>query len=141
MNLEVKKLQNPKYRVVYHAHTTNIIALTFVLPLEDRVFTRELWRWQRNVRWYSCRCRRGAVDGSGRQGDRGCNQRADEKYDLAIWAHHGMFAAGEDFDVTFGLMHTAEKSAEILVKTLSMRRISSRRYSRMTSDIWQRIFM
>jgi len=25
------------------------------------------------------RCRRGAVDGSGRQGDRGCNQRADEK--------------------------------------------------------------
>lgn len=43
MNLEVKKIQNPKYRVVYHAHTTNIIALTFVLPLEDKVFTRELW--------------------------------------------------------------------------------------------------
>lgn len=33
----------------------------------------------------------------------------------------GMFAAGEDFDLTFGLMHTAEKSAEILVKMLSMR--------------------
>ena len=31
-----------------------------------------------------------------------------------------MFAAGEDFDLTFGLMHTVEKSAEILVKTLSM---------------------
>ena len=31
-----------------------------------------------------------------------------------------MFAAGEDFDLTFGLMHTAEKSAEILVKVLSM---------------------
>ena len=29
-------------------------------------------------------------------------------------------AAGFDFDLTFGLMHTAEKSAEILVKTLSM---------------------
>ena len=43
-----------------------------------------------------------------------------KKYDLAIWAHHGMFAAGEDFDLTFGLMHTAEKSAEILVKVLSM---------------------
>ena len=43
MNLEVKKLQDERYRVVYHAHTTNIIALTFVLPLEDRVFTRELW--------------------------------------------------------------------------------------------------
>lgn len=50
-----------------------------------------------------------------------------KKYDLAIWAHHGMFAAGEDFDLTFGLMHTAEKSAEILVKMLSMRPISFRR--------------
>ena len=25
-----------------------------------------------------------------------------EKYDLAIWAHHGVFAAGPDFDTTFG---------------------------------------
>ena len=30
-------------RVVYHAHPSNIIALTFVLPLSDEVFTRELW--------------------------------------------------------------------------------------------------
>jgi len=43
-----------------------------------------------------------------------------KKYDVAIWAHHGMFCSGEDFDLTFGLMHTAEKSAEILVKMLSM---------------------
>ena len=39
---------------------------------------------------------------------------------MAIWAHHGMFCSGEDFDLTFGLMHTVEKSAEILVKVLSM---------------------
>lgn len=32
----------------------------------------------------------------------------------------GTFAAGKDFDLTFGLMHTVEKSAEILVKMLSM---------------------
>ena len=32
-----------------------------------------------------------------------------------------MFCSGEDFDLTFGLMHTVEKSAEILVKMLSMR--------------------
>ena len=41
--------------------------------------------------------------------------------DVAVWAHHGMFCSGEDFDLTFGLMHTVEKSAEILVKVLSMR--------------------
>ena len=43
-----------------------------------------------------------------------------EKYDVAIWAHHGTFASGEDFDLTFGLMHTVEKAAEILVKIRSM---------------------
>ena len=43
MNHEVKVLVNPEYRVIYHAHTTNIIALTFVLPLKDEIFTRELW--------------------------------------------------------------------------------------------------
>ena len=31
-----------------------------------------------------------------------------------------MFTFGKDFDTTFGLMHTAEKSAELLVKTLTM---------------------
>ena len=37
MNHEVKKkLTNGKHRVIYHAHTTNTIALTFVLPLDDK---------------------------------------------------------------------------------------------------------
>ena len=31
-----------------------------------------------------------------------------------------MFCSGETFDLTFGLMHTVEKAAEILVKVLSM---------------------
>ncbi|SDB23762.1 Class II Aldolase and Adducin N-terminal domain-containing protein [Butyrivibrio sp. INlla16] len=43
-----------------------------------------------------------------------------KKQDVAIWAHHGMFACGADFDITFGLMHTVEKAAEVLVKVMSM---------------------
>ena len=43
-----------------------------------------------------------------------------EKYDAAIWAHHGLFVSGADFDMAFGLAHTIEKSAEILVKVRSM---------------------
>lgn len=43
------------------------------------------------------------------------------QYDAVIWAHHGMFVSGEDFDGTFGLMHTIEKSAEILMKVLAVR--------------------
>lgn len=65
-------------------------------------------------------CGRSALDGTGRQRDRSSYLELMKKYDLAIWAHHGTFAAGKDFDLTFGLMHTVEKSAEILVKMLSM---------------------
>ncbi len=122
MNHEVKKKQNEKYRVIYHAHTTNMIALTFVLPLKDEVFTRELWEMATEcpvvfpdgvgvVPWM--------VPGGSRIAE--ATSELMKTYDLAVWAHHGMFAAGEDFDLTFGLMHTAEKSAEILVKMLSMR--------------------
>ena len=38
-----------------------------------------------------------------------------EEFDAAVWAHHGLFASGPDFDITFGLMHTIEKAAEIWV--------------------------
>ena len=40
--------------------------------------------------------------------------------DIVVWAHHGMFVCGKNFDETFGLMYTVEKAAEILVKVLSM---------------------
>ena len=122
MNHEVKMIATGgKHRVIYHAHTTNIIVLTFVLPLEDKVFTRELWEM-------ATECPVVFPEGVGMvpwmvPGGRDIAVATSElmkKYNLAIWAHHGMFASGEDFDLTFGLMHTAEKSAEILVKMLSM---------------------
>ena len=123
MNHEVKKeVSGGKHRVIYHAHPTNIIALTFVLPLDDKVFTRELWEMATEcpvvfpdgvgvVGWMVPGGRDIAVETS----------KLMRKYDVAIWAHHGMFVSGEDFDLTFGLMHTVEKSAEILVKVLSIR--------------------
>ena len=123
MNHEAKKIAtNGAYRVIYHAHTVNVIALTFVLPLKDEVFTRELWEMATEcpvvfpagigvVPWMVPGGRDIAV----------VTSELMKQYDVAIWAHHGTFAAGEDFDITFGLMHTVEKSAEILVKMLSMR--------------------
>ena len=123
MNHEVKKeVSGGKHRVIYHAHPTNIIALTFVLPLDDKVFTRELWEMATEcpvvfpdgvgvVGWMVPGGRDIAVETS----------KLMRKYDVAIWAHHGMFVSAEDFDLTFGLMHTVEKSAEILVKVLSIR--------------------
>ncbi len=122
MNHAVKKAASDgKHRVIYHAHTTNVIALTFVLPLRDEVFTRELWEMATEcpvvfpggigmVPWMVPGGKAIAV----------ATSKLMEKYDVAIWAHHGMFCSGEDFDLTFGLMHTVEKSAEILVKVLAI---------------------
>lgn len=122
MNHEVKVLATGgKHRVIYHCHPANIIALTFVLPLTDEAFTRELWEM-------ATECPVVFPDGIGVvpwmvPGGRDIAVATSElmkKYDVAIWAHHGMFCSGEDFDLTFGLAHTVEKSAEILVKVRSM---------------------
>ncbi|MGS0972443.1 MAG: rhamnulose-1-phosphate aldolase [Candidatus Izemoplasmataceae bacterium] len=122
LNHSVKKrVSNGQHRVIYHAHTTNIIALTFVLPLSNKVFTRELWEMATEcpvvfpegvgvVPWM--------VPGGEAIGIE--TSRLMETYNVAIWAHHGTFCSGEDFDTTFGLMDTVEKSAEILVKVLSI---------------------
>lgn len=122
MNHEVKKrVSGGRHRVIYHAHPANLIALTFVLPLTDEVFTRELWETATEcpvvfpdgvgvVPWMVPGGREIAVETS----------RLMESYDVAVWAHHGLFCSGEDFDLTFGLMHTVEKAAEILVKVLSI---------------------
>lgn len=122
MNHEVKKrVTDGRHRVIYHAHTTNIIALTFILPLDDEIFTRELWEAATEcpvvfpqgvgvVDWMVPGGRDIAV----------ATSKLMEQYDVAVWAHHGMFCSGEDFDLTFGLLHTVEKSAEILIKIYSV---------------------
>lgn len=121
MNLEVLKHRDDGLRVVYHCHPANTVALTFVLPLNDEVFTREIWEMETEcpvvfpkgigvVEWM--------VPG-GREIGVKTSEIMKEK-DVAIWAHHGMFVTGHDFDEAFGLMHTVEKAAEILVKVMSM---------------------
>ena len=121
MNHAVKKMTtNNLHRVIYHCHTTNVIALTFVLPLKDEIFTRELWEM-------ATECPVVFPSGVGVvpwmvPGGKDIAVATSEKmhnYDVAIWAHH-IFCSGIDFDATFGLAHTVEKSAEILVKMLSM---------------------
>jgi len=117
---EVKK-QSGNQRVIYHAHPANAIALSFVLPLTDEAFTRELWEMMAEcpvvfpdgltvVPWFVPGSIEAAVATAERM----------QQCDAAVWSHHGMFCSGEGFDVTFGLMHTIEKAAEILVKVRAM---------------------
>ena len=122
MNHEAKFVATGgRHRVIYHAHPANIIALTFILPLEDKVFTRELWEM-------ATECPVVFPDGIGVvpwmvPGGRGIAVETSKlmaKYGAAVWAHHGLFCSGESFDITFGLMHTIEKAAEILIKVMSV---------------------
>jgi rhamnulose-1-phosphate aldolase len=140
MNHSIKKeLTNGKHRVIYHSHPANVIALTFILPLDDKIFTREIWEMATEcpvvfpkgigvVPWMVPGGRAIAIATSDLM----------KKYDVAIWAHHGIFCSGEDFDLTFGLMDTVEKSAEICVKVLSMggkrQTISSQNFRDLAKD-------
>ncbi len=109
-----------EHRVIYHAHPVNLIAMTFITPLTDKDFSLALWRsmtecpivFPEGV---------GVVDWMvpGGADIALATSKLMKKYDAAVWAHHGLFCSGPDFDITFGLMHTIEKSAEIYMKILS----------------------
>ena len=103
-------------RVIYHAHTPNLIAMTYVLPLTDRDFSRALWKSATEcpvvfpggvgvVPWM--------VPGGADIALATCEKM--KTFEAAVWAQHGLFVSGPDFDITFGLMHTIEKAAQIWI--------------------------
>lgn len=108
-------------RVIYHAHPASVIALTFVLPLDARAVTRALWKAMTEciavfpqgvgvVEWMV-------------PGGPAIAQATSElmkTYDAAIWAQHGLFCSGPDFDATFGLMHIIEKAADIYARARTL---------------------
>ena len=108
-------------RVIYHAHPTNIIALSYLLPLDARTFTRVLWKAMTEcvvvfpagvgvVPWM--------VPG-GADIARATSEQM-KTFDAVVWASHGLFVSGADFDATFGLLHTIEKAADIYGRARAM---------------------
>jgi len=106
-------------RVIYHAHPTALIALTFVLPPEDRAITKALWSAITEcavvfpegvgaLPWMVC--------GGEEIAQASCDKM--KTYSAVAWAHHGLFCSGPDFDATFGLMHTIEKAADIHLRAM-----------------------
>ena len=122
MNHAVKKrATGGQHRVIYHAHPVHIIALSFILPLDSVIWTRELWESMTEcpvifpkgvgvVEWMVPGGRDIAIRTS----------ELMEEVDVVVWAHHGMFCSGDTFDNAFGLFHTVDKAAEILLHVLSV---------------------
>ena len=108
-------------RVVMHTHATNLIALTYVLELDSKTFTRKLWEMSTEclvvfpegvgiLPWL--------VPGTEKIGEE--TAELMKKHPIVIWPFHGVFGTGKSLDEAFGLIDTAEKAADILVKVNSM---------------------
>lgn len=110
-----------KSRVIMHCHATNLIALSYVLDLSAATLTRALWEM-------STECLVVFPDGigvlpwmvPGTASIGGATAELMQKHPLVLWPFHGVFGSGSTLDEAFGLIDTAEKAAEVLVKVLSM---------------------
>ena len=101
-------------RVVYHAHPTQIVAMTQLVPADSRLVTRALWKaflesmvaFPQGI----------AVLPWAVPGGAGIAQATGEALadcEACVWALHGALSTGADFDAALGLMHTIEKAAGI----------------------------
>ena len=108
---------DPQNRVIMHCHPNNLIAMTYVHELDEREFTRTLWRMETEcivvfpegvnvLPWMLC--------GTNEIGEATARKMLTAR--LCVWAQHGVYGAGRDLDEAFGLIETAEKAAEIYMK-------------------------
>lgn len=116
-----QKPSGGRQRVIMHCHATNLIALSYVLELTSANITRALWEG-------STECLVVFPDGIGTMGWMvpGTDTIGDATaelltcHPLALWPFHGVFGAGQNLNEAFGLIDTAEKAAEMLVKIIAM---------------------
>ena len=117
---------NPENRVVMHCHPANLLAMTYVHTLDEQEFTRTLWQMSTEcivvfpdgvnvLPWMLC--------GTNEIGEATAEKMQTAR--LVVWAQHGIYGAGRDLDETFGLIETAEKAAEIYMKTAHLPRINT----------------
>lgn len=101
-------------RVIMHCHPTHLVGMTFTHVLDEKSFTKVLWKMQSEslvvfpdgvgiIPWL--------VPGTALIGKETAKKMSD--FHLVVWPHHGIFAAGDGIDEAFGLIETVEKAAHI----------------------------
>lgn len=109
--------QDCNHRLVIHTHTTNVICMTHICPLDSKFFTETLWKMQTEsivvfpegvgvLPWILCGGTQIGVE----------TAKLMSEYRSVIWAQHGIFCTGVSLDEVFGLIETIEKAAEIYMK-------------------------
>ena len=103
-----------QHRVVMHCHPTYTLAMNYSHELDDRAFTRTLWKTCTEcmvvfpdgigvLPWMLC--------GTNEIGEATAEKMKD--YRLVIWGLHGIYGTGRDMDEAFGLIETVEKAAQL----------------------------
>lgn len=114
MNHIVRLKADKNHRVVTHTHPTNVIAMSFVHSLDEKAFTKTLWRMITEcvvvfpdgigvLPWMVCGNEEIGVATAAKMDTRRC----------VVWAQHGIFGSGTSLDEAFGLIETVEKAAQI----------------------------
>lgn len=110
---------DPDHRIVMHTHPTYTIAMNAVCPLDEKEFTKRLWKsnteaivvFPDGVGVLPC-----MVCGTNEIGKATAEKMA--KFRLVVWTNHGIYGAGKNMDEVFGLIETVEKTAQIYMLTL-----------------------
>ena len=111
---------DPNHRIIMHSHTTNVIAMTFVHDLDERAFTRTLWKMCTEclvvfpdgvavLPWMLC----------GNDDIGYATAQKMKTHRVVVWGMHGIFGAGTTVDEAFGLIETVEKAADVYIKIMN----------------------
>ncbi len=109
-------------RVVIHTHATYTLALTFLLPEDERIITRTLWKMCTEcsivfpegigyLPWELCGTTKIGED----------TAKKMETFKIVLWSMHGVYSAGSSINEAFGLIETVEKAAKIYCITMGNR--------------------
>lgn len=110
---------DPQHRIVMHTHPTYTIAMNAVCPLDEKDFTKRLWKsnteavvvFPDGVGVLPC-----MICGTNEIGEATAVKMKD--FRLVVWTNHGIYGTGKTMDEAFGLIETVEKTAQIYMLTL-----------------------
>lgn len=109
-----RRLIDKNQRVVMHAHPANVIAMTHIHELDEKEFSKSLWRI-----CTECICvfpKGVAVVPWMVSSSVNIGLQSAEKFketNVVIWALHGITVAGNSLDEAFGILETVDKAAGI----------------------------
>lgn len=107
-------------RAVYHCHPANVVALTYILPQDDKSLSNALWESETECAFVFPEgvgivpfFVPGSIELAAATADK------IKLFNAVVWSFHGVFASGDSIASAFGLAHAIEKAAEIKLKVLS----------------------